>query len=245
MMSDSMSDERRPTGGARAAVRRPGGEAAARPAGTLRRVPVLGRKAREREQRRAATATAIMDATRALLRDGEAFPELSVEQIASRAGISRTAFYDYFGDKRELLIKLIEAAAAPIVREADELQGGRPSGPAEIPFTIRAAMAFARDSREVFLAAVDAASYDPVVSAYWRERFVDRFVDVIERRIRRQQERGIALPIEPRPAATALVLMVVGTLHHHVSRPGGPADDDVVDTLVTIAVRAVYGPVDA
>lgn len=185
-----------------------------------------------------------MDATRGLLADGESFADLSVEQITTRAGISRTAFYDYFRDKRELLIKLLEAAAVSIVREADELVGGRPSGPAEIPFTIKAAMTFARDSREVFVAAVEAAAYDPVISAYWREHFLNRFIDVIEKRINNQQERRLALPIPPRPAATSLVLMVVETLYHHVSGDDATPDEQIVDTLVTIAVRSVYGPAD-
>lgn len=185
-----------------------------------------------------------MEATRALLRDGEPFAELTIEQITARAEISRTAFYDYFRDKRELLIRMLEAAAEPVLREADELAGRRPSGPDEIPFTIRAAMSFARGSREVFQAAVEASAYDPVVASYWKREFIDRFVDVIERRIAGQQARGAALAMPPRPAATALVLMVVATLHHHVGEYDETTDDELVDALVTIAVRAVYGAAD-
>ncbi len=205
---------------------------------------VLGRKAAARDQRRARAEERIVRATVRLLAAGEGFGDLSVERIASRAGISRTAFYVYFRDKRELLIALLERAVAPILREADELVGGRPSGPQEIPYTIEAAMRFARDNRDVFRAAVEAAAYDEVIARYWRENLLDRFVDAIERRIRRQQSRGAALPLHPRVGAEALVLMVTETLYHHVSRDSGSGDRRVVETLVTIAVRAVYGEVD-
>jgi AcrR family transcriptional regulator len=207
-------------------------------------MPVLGRKANLREERRAATERQIAAATRELLDEGEPFADLSVEQITARAGISRTAFYAYFRDKRELLIRLVGEAMEPIMREADELVGGRPSGPTEIPHTIRAAVAFARGSPQVFRAAVEAASYDSVISSFWREQLLERFIDVIAERIRKQREAGVALPIDPRAAAVALVMMVVETLYHHVSSDEGLTDEQVLETLVTISVRAVYGPVD-
>ena len=204
-------------------------------------MPVLGRRRGGREERRAAIEQQILHAARELLREGEAFGDLSVEQIATRAGISRTAFYDYFRDKRELLIRLIEESAAPVFREADELVGGRPSGPGEIPFTIRAAMRWASGSPEIYRAGIEAAAYDEVVGRYWREQLLDRFVEVIERRIRGQQEKGVTLPVDPRATATALVLMVVHALHDHVTQDRGLDDEQLVEALVTIAVRAVYG----
>jgi AcrR family transcriptional regulator len=205
-------------------------------------MPVLGRRADRRVARRAAVEARVMGAARGLLAEGDSYADLSVEQITSRAGISRTAFYDYFRDKRELLMKLVGEAIEPIMREADELVGGRPSGPSEIPFTIRAAMDFARGNPEVFRATVDAAGYDPEIAKFWRQQVLARFVDVIERRIRSQQRRKVALAINPRAAAVALVTMVVETLYQHVGDEAGVSDEVMLDTLVTIAVRAVYGP---
>jgi AcrR family transcriptional regulator len=202
---------------------------------------VLGRRAGTRQERRAALEERVLSATRALLEAGEPFGDLSIDQLARGAGISRTAFYDYFDDKRELLMRLVTDAAAPILKEADELVGGRPSGPSEIPYTIRAAMTFARENGPVFRATVEASAYDPVIAKFWRGQVLDRFIDAIEGRIRNQRRAGIALPIAPRPAAIALVLMVTQTLYHHVTREEKTSDRQLVDTLVTIAVRAVYG----
>jgi AcrR family transcriptional regulator len=207
-------------------------------------MPVLGRNAEQTGERRAAVEARVVSATAELLAEGQPYADISVERIASRAGISRTAFYAYFRDKRELLMKLVGAAIEPIMTEADELVGGRPSGPTEIPYTIRAAMAFARGNRDVFRATAEAAVYDPVIGAFWREQVLGRFVDAIERRIVAQQERGQALPLDPRAAAIALVTMVVETLYRHVGDDEGCSDETMVETLVAIAVRAVYGPVD-
>ena len=206
---------------------------------------VLGRQRGAREARRAATEEQILVAARDLLKEGEAFGDLSIEQIARRAGISRTAFYDYYRDKRALLIRLIDESAGPTFQEADELEGGRPSGPAEIPFTIAAAMEWATGSPEIYRAGIEAAAYDEVVGRYWREELLDRFISVIERRIRSQQAKGIALPINPRAAATSLVSMVMYTLYDHVSREKRVSDKKLEETLTTISVRTVYGPVDA
>ncbi|WP_019873915.1 TetR/AcrR family transcriptional regulator [Sporichthya polymorpha] len=63
-------------------------------------------QARTGARRREATQTAIVDAMRALLLAGEPFSTLSVEQIASAAGLSRATFYLHFADKKEVMIRL-------------------------------------------------------------------------------------------------------------------------------------------
>ena len=50
--------------------------------------------------KRAAVQAAVLRATEELLRDGASYADLNIERIARRAGISRTAFYFYFRDKR-------------------------------------------------------------------------------------------------------------------------------------------------
>ena len=86
---------------------------------------VLSRRSPERDQarrdRHAAVRARIIDATTGLIRDGANYATLSVETIAARTGISRTTFYDYFPDKRELLLAMsgdiLEDAIGP---EADD-----------------------------------------------------------------------------------------------------------------------------
>src|SRR5437870_620924 len=53
--------------------------------------------------KRAAVQAEVLRATEELLAEGASWADLGVERIATTAGISRTAFYFYFADKRELL----------------------------------------------------------------------------------------------------------------------------------------------
>ncbi|MTD44145.1 TetR family transcriptional regulator [Conexibacter sp. W3-3-2] len=69
--------------------------------------------------KRAAIQAAVLQATEDLLAEGASFPDLGIERIATRAGISRTAFYFYFKDKRELLARLTEDLSDELYRQAD------------------------------------------------------------------------------------------------------------------------------
>src|SRR5258707_15653352 len=80
---------------------------------------VLSRRTEAQSAKRAAIEAAVLAATEELLADGNAFADLGIEQIARRAGISRTAFYFYFSDKRELLMRLTEDAAEALYAVAD------------------------------------------------------------------------------------------------------------------------------
>jgi AcrR family transcriptional regulator len=206
-------------------------------------VPRLGRKPGPRAARRAATTEQILAATDELLAEGEGFAGLSVEQITERAGISRTAFYDYFDDKRELLTKLIARADLPLFDEPED-RAGRPPEPEAIEAQIAASLKWVRQNTELFRAAVEATSYDEVVRAFWRERLVDPFIEATERRIKRQQTAGEALPINPRAAAEVIVVMVIETLYYHLSHDTGISDKRLSETLTTVVIRAIYGPVD-
>ncbi|MHB8694973.1 MAG: TetR/AcrR family transcriptional regulator [Solirubrobacteraceae bacterium] len=65
-------------------------------------------QARSGRRRRQATVADILDATRRLLTDGAPVASLSVEQIATEAGVARATFYLHFPDKHALLARLAE-----------------------------------------------------------------------------------------------------------------------------------------
>ena len=74
----------------------------------------LGRQS----EKRAAIEAGVLRATEELLAEGASFAELGIERIATRGGISRTAFYFYFRDKRELLVRLTEEVNAQLLAAA-------------------------------------------------------------------------------------------------------------------------------
>jgi TetR/AcrR family transcriptional regulator, ethionamide resistance regulator len=195
-------------------------------------VPVLSRGDGER---RDAPAAALLDATERLLAEDGSYADLSVERISAEAGLSRTAFYKHFSDKRDLLLRLSERALEPVMANADELAGGVPSGPGAIRGTLELAAEGHRRHAALLSAVIEAATYDEAVAEVWRA-LVDRVAGAIAARIEGQQKRGEAPPIAARPAATALVLMTAHTLNEL-----GPADEELLDTLELLCVRAIYG----
>src|SRR3954466_5198831 len=72
-----------------------------------------------RSTRRQAIEAAVLRATEELLADGSSYADLNVERIATASGISRTAFYFYFRDKRELLMRLTADVNDQLYAEAD------------------------------------------------------------------------------------------------------------------------------
>src|SRR4051794_12593958 len=69
--------------------------------------------------KRAQVQAAVLQATESLLAEGSSFAELNVERIATAAGISRTAFYFYFADKRDLLMRLATDVNEQLYAQAD------------------------------------------------------------------------------------------------------------------------------
>jgi len=63
-------------------------------------------QARSGARRREATKAAIVAAMRRLLRDGEAYSALSVDQIVTEAGVSRATFYLHFTDKKQVMFQV-------------------------------------------------------------------------------------------------------------------------------------------
>jgi len=191
--------------------------------------------------KRAAVQACVLRATEELLAEGEPFADLNVERIAKGAGISRTAFYFYFRDKRELLMRLAEDVAAVLYSEADVWFSGAGDDPTEdmrVALTNIAEM-YARHGA-LLRAIVEVSTYDDEVARFWRA-LLGRFVDATRPRIEAEQEAaGVTVPSA---AATsfALVWMTERVLYEQRAQAAPISSQDMVDALLGIWVRTVYG----
>src|SRR5215207_8241838 len=125
---------------------------------------VLSRGDERRTARREALERGLLAATEELLEEGAAYADLSIEQITSRAGISRTAFYGCFRDKRDLLMRAAKEITDPLVGRAEEFVD-RPAEPDEVldklaRETLEHALRFARKHAPLFRAVVEGSTYD-------------------------------------------------------------------------------------
>lgn len=76
-----------------------------------------------RQERRGQIERLLLDATERLMADGASFTELSVDRLATEAGISRASFYVYFEDKGDLLRRLASQVFEDLADAAERWWG--------------------------------------------------------------------------------------------------------------------------
>jgi TetR/AcrR family transcriptional regulator, ethionamide resistance regulator len=190
--------------------------------------------------KRAAVESAVLEATEGLLADGASYPELRIERITSRAGISRTAYYFYFRDKRELLMRLTEDVTERLYAEGDIWFSGQGDPTDELGRALRNVAVLYREHGNVLRAIVDAASGDEEVARFWHE-IIDRFVAATQERIEAEHGAGRVGVGDPRAAAFALCWMTERTFHQQFVLGEPVAQDALVEALCGIWARAIYG----
>jgi TetR/AcrR family transcriptional regulator, ethionamide resistance regulator len=190
--------------------------------------------------KRAAVEAAILDAAHGLLHDGAAYADLGIERIATRAGISRTAFYFYFRDKRELLMRLTENVAEELYAQAERWWGGEGEGARELTEALEMMIAAYREHGALLRAVVESSTYDEVVATFWRG-VVGRFVEATETRIEAEQAAGRARGVPARATAFALVWMTERSCYQHLVQGGDFADPELTRALADVWLRGVYG----
>jgi len=191
---------------------------------------------RQQSDKRAAVEAEVLRATEELLREGATYAELNVERITTRAGISRTAFYFYFRDKRDLLVRLTEDANRQLMAAADTWWHGE----ADIRAALEEVAGLYRDHGALLRVVAEVSTYDEQVGVFWRE-LVGRFVTATQRRIQAEQAAGRALAGDAHALAFSLVWMTERAFQQQVVQ-GAPVDPTaLVDALSAIFERAVYG----
>lgn len=190
--------------------------------------------------KRAAIQAAVLAATEELLTEGANFADLGIERIATRAGISRTAFYFYFKDKRELLMRLTEEVNGLLFEQADIWFSGAGEPAADLREALRNIAALYDEHSVLLKAIVEVSTYDEEVAAFWRST-LGRFVDATERRLESERADGRAVCEHVRETAFALTWMTERTLYQQLVQTEPLAAAPLVDALAAIWARAVYG----
>jgi AcrR family transcriptional regulator len=192
--------------------------------------------------KRAAVQASVLDATAALLAEGVSYTDLNIERITTRAGISRTAFYFYFRDKRELLLRLTEDVTDELYRQGDIWFSGAGDPSDEVGEALANIGGLYREHGAVLRAIVQAAATDDEVAVFWHA-VVDRFVVATARRIAELQGSGEAADgLDARATAFALCWMIERSFNQQLVLGEPIAHRDLVNALASIFVRAVYAP---
>ncbi|GHF52681.1 AcrR family transcriptional regulator [Amycolatopsis bartoniae] len=169
--------------------------------------------------------------------------DISIDELARGAGISRPTFYFYFRGKDAVLLALLDRVA----EEADRASSRVLDEPNEDKAQawrgcINAFYETFRAHRAVALALAEARPANAEVRELW-SKVMDRWVERTAASIEAERERGAAPPGRPaRDIATALNLMNERMLHAtFAAEEPTVAEADVVDVLLEIWLRAIYG----
>jgi AcrR family transcriptional regulator len=195
-----------------------------------RRVPRVSGDERER---------AILETAEQLLQT-RALHEISVDDLARGAGISRPTFYFYFASKEAVLLTLLDRLVEE-AREGVQIAFLASDPPRVLREGITAIRDTFREHRAVAVAAADARASSPAVRELWA-RVMETFVAETTAAIESERERGAAPPGVPaRELAVALNWMNERVLNA-TFQGEEPAigEQAVLDTLVEVWLRAIY-----
>ena len=193
--------------------------------------PAVRRRTREEVQ------AAVREALVGLLGE-RPFKDVTVDELARRTGLSRTAFYFYYPDKNEVLKEAAETVAAEAYAEADRWWHG--SGPPEQ--LVREALegianVFCKHDG-ILRAALEVTTYDPAFRAfYWA--LIRRFVDATAEHLWREIGAGRARRLDVEVVAESLVWMAERCAYAFFLIEGRP-QNEVIEPLTSIWVHAVY-----
>jgi AcrR family transcriptional regulator len=190
--------------------------------------------------KRAAIQAAVLRATEELLAEGATYADLNIERIATRAGISRTAFYFYFADKRELLMRLTEGLSEEFYAQADIWYSGAGDTEAEIREALANIARVYEQHGTLLRVITEVATYDEQIAALWRG-LMGGFIDATRERIETEQRAGrTSASATPWPMAFALCWMNERVLYEELVQGTPVAREELVETLVHIWMRTIY-----
>jgi AcrR family transcriptional regulator len=166
--------------------------------------------------------------------------DISVDDLARGAGISRPTFYFYFASKEAVVLALLD-------RLVEEARSGielamLPSDPSRvIRQGVSAVYETFRAHRPLVLAAIGLRQTSAEVGELW-SRVMEAFVAETAEAITAERERGAAPDGPPaRELAVALNLMNERVLQSALEGQEPSIDGDgVVDTLTTAWLRVIY-----
>jgi len=170
--------------------------------------------------------------------------DITIEELASGAGISRPTFYFYFDSRESVIRALSEQVADGLTEATTAMLDTREGSPESVIRTMTAAyMERWRREGPVLRAMVPLYESDPEHRAFW-DTITGRIADALAASIESERAAGRALPAPPdaRDLAGAVISLLWRSGYElSLSKPSKAADARMVDTLTIVLMRAMYG----
>lgn len=193
---------------------------------------------RRHHERREQTRRRILEVARELLED-RPWSDVSIEEVAQRAELTRTAFYRHFGDRQALLLALLDDMGLRLDLVADPWERGDGDVGELRPSLVRLVGVFHEHGR-LLRAIADAATLDREVAAVYAD-LGTRLSASAAARIARDVDAGRSRVRDPAAVGAALVWMNERYLLDQFGRPPLGDPDRAAAALAEIWERTVYG----
>lgn len=188
--------------------------------------------------RRSANEQRILDTFEELLAD-RPYVALTVEDVMSSTGLTRTAFYRYFPDLEAVLVRRLTEVTGAIQESTDWLEAAEEgqfrAGLAQVAGQLASVY---RAHGDLFRAAIDGGVLSDGIRDAWGA-VIDGFIDLNARRIRELSAAGLARVREPADLARALVLMTEAFLRATVVLDETRYHAGI-ETLIDVWHRAIF-----
>jgi TetR/AcrR family transcriptional regulator, ethionamide resistance regulator len=199
-----------------------------------------GSTARRRRRSPAEAEREILDAAERFLRT-RPLRELTIDEVMADTSLSRPAFYVYFKDRHELVLRLIQELGAELFEMSDRWLKSDPNDDPRA--ALREALdgvvdAYARHGA-VLRAIADASADDPTVEAAYRG-LVERFIQATADHIRTETRAGVIQGLNAKRTASALVWMNERYLSTCLGAARQVRPREVAETLYSVWLRTLY-----
>jgi AcrR family transcriptional regulator len=201
----------------------------------------MGEGATRRRRRSPAEAESeILDAAERFLRE-RPLRELTIDEVMAETSLSRPAFYVYFRDRHDLVLRLIQEIGAELFEMADRWLKSTPGESREndLRSALEGVVAAYAAHGPVLRAISDAAGDDPTVEKAYRG-LIERFIDSTAAHIRAETRAGAVTGLNPKRTAAALVWMNERYLSTCLGGVRQVRPREVVDALYGIWLRTLY-----
>ena len=211
------------------------------PMPTTRRSPIpvtrvpRGRKGAARGSQRVVDVLASLNR---LLKE-RSIAEVTVEDIAAGAGMSRSAFYFYFSSKNDALVAAFTSVHEEMLAAAATFLDGTEDVSAALRTTFSGVAEVYRQHRHLISAVADSGALDPTLRGVMTQ-FIEGFIPPLAARVEADRTDGVAPPGPPaEDVLRSLLWMNERTLYQEM-RKRRPQSAEVVEVLATIWERTLY-----
>jgi AcrR family transcriptional regulator len=177
------------------------------------------------------------------LLEKQSFHEVSIDDLAKGAGISRPTFYFYFESKEAVLLSLLDEIVGQADAVSDAAQSVLEQDPARfLHDSLSAYLHYFGAHRAVAVAGHEAGATSDEVRSLWN-KVRDRWINSATSSIEAERARGAAPDgLAARDLAIALIAMNEGVLFSaFAGEQPAVSEETVIDVLSEIWLKAIYG----